>query len=251
MTSAQVLRGLAVFLTGALFLLSADRAAAQFGPPSTFLGTVADAEETITGGMLVEAYIGDTLCSLPSGGPSDSATFPYGEGEGRVMFYVVDVVGEAQVAGCGRDGVEVRIKIDGRFANETGHWRQGPVRMNLTFGEIEPAVQPTTTPTPPGAAETQTATSAGTGTAVPAATGTSGAAAAATGTGDVPAGNTAAVSAAQTRPGGLGTSVGSATYDDGGGFPVWGILLIALGALSLAGGAIGVIAAQRGGEDEA
>ncbi len=246
MTPATLPRMVAALLVAGLALVSVQRVAAQFGPPSTFLGTVADAERTIEDGMLVEAYVGDTLCSLPSGGPSDSITFPYGEGEGHVTFYIVDVVAAEQIEGCGRDGAEVRIKINGRFANQTGLWRRGLVRMDVTFGDVEPAVQPTQTPTPAAPAESPTPAGGDSQTAEAGGTASSGSPGVATS----PPDGGSALSAAQTRPGGLGSSVDATTFEKGGGFPVWGILLIGLGALSLAGGAIGIVAAQRSREDE-
>ncbi len=110
---------------------------AQFDPPSTVFGSIADSGGVVPAGVTVEAYIGDTLC-----GTKGRTEFT-GDGAARVTVYVVDVVSESQIAGCGTVGREVRVKIGDRFATQTAKWNPGPVQLDVTFGSASPAVSPT------------------------------------------------------------------------------------------------------------
>lgn len=252
MASSITARTLSALLAAALAMVAVGTAVAQFGPPSTFLGTVADEQGLIREGDNVEAYVGETLCSFPSGSPTDAMTFPYGEGDGRVLFYTVDVVSAGQRSGCGRDGSEVRVKIGDRFANETALWRAGPIRLDLTFGEIEPAVQPTATPTPTSEPQSPTPTPATVPTQAAGATSSPSASAddpTPVATSSTPS-ETSTPGGAEVRPGGLDSTADAANFDDGGSFPLSGILLVALGAVALVGGAVGIIAAQRNREED-
>lgn len=202
-------------------------AAAQFDPPSTIFGSVADSAGDVPDGLPVEAYIGDTLC-----GTKGSTEFT-GDGAARVTVYVVDVVSESQIAGCGAPGRDVRIKIGDRFASQTAKWNPGPVQLDLTFGSASPAVIPTFTPAP-------TRTPEPASTPQPGETGTP---ATAVGTVEtIPAGSPGAGSPVSSPSGGISSATPgaqSASTGSGGGFPVWGVVVLILGGIAAVGGGVG------------
>lgn len=211
----------------AFLLLSS--VAAQFQPPATVFGSISDSEGTVEEGLPVEAYIGDTLCG------SKGETVFTGDGDARVTVYVIDVESESQTPGCGREraGQQVRIKIGDRFASQTATWDPGPVRLDVTFGNATPVPIPTFTPTPtrtPGPANTprpgETPQPGGPGTVE-----------------TIPAGSPGAGSPVPSSPVGGITSEepGQQNSDsgDGGGVPLWAIVLLVLGGVGVVGGGVG------------
>lgn len=206
-------------------------ASAQFQPPSTVFGSVADAAGVVAAGLPIEAYVGATLC-----GTKGKTEFT-GEGAARVTVYFVDVFSESQTPGCGKDGAEIRIKVGDRFASQTTRWKAGPVQLDVTFGNATPAVIPTFTPapaTPTTAARTSPA--AGSATQAPTVAG-------AVAVGTIPAGSPGAGSPVPTLKGGVTSSTPAAqrsnAEDDGGGFPIWGIVLLVLLGVGAIGGGVG------------
>ncbi|HJP40816.1 MAG TPA: hypothetical protein QGF35_03830 [Dehalococcoidia bacterium] len=252
-------------MAGPLLVLTvgAESVGAQaFGPPQTVQGTIADKAGLVSEDLVVEGYVGETVCSFPSNNPDSrqGTTWHYGEGEGKIAVYSVHVVSAEQKPGCGRDGLEIRIKIGDRFADETVKWRAGLARLDITFGDIQAAQVPSPTPTAPASDSTEPAptstrvTDGSTdqggdqGTPVPTGTpdpeGQEKPTARATTTSSVAA--TSEPDGAVTRPGGLDDSQDEfARVEDDDGFPVWGILLVALAIVAAAGGAFGVLAAMR------
>lgn len=203
---------------------------AQFAPPSLVFGSVTDSAGPVAEGLPVEAYIGATLCS------SKGKTEFVGQGEGRVTAYVVTVLSEPDRAGCGKDGIEVRIKIGDRFAQQTAKWTSiGYVQLNVTFGNATPAAIPTFTPSP--ATPTTVARNS------PAAGGPTQGADSAAAVGTIPAGSPGAGSPVPTLKGGVISSTPAAqrssAEDDGGGFPIWGIVLLVLLGVGAIGGGVG------------
>lgn len=214
-------------------------AAAQFSPPSTVFGSVTDAAGPVASGLPVEAYIGDILC-----GTKGKTEFT-GDGAARVTVYFVDVVSESQTPGCGKDGAEVRIKLGDRFATQTTRWKAGPVQFDVTFGNATPAAIPTFTPT---IAKPTPASTPVPGTSPAAGSQTPGGA-----VGTIPAGSPGAGSPVPTLKGGLTSSTPAAqqgnTADDGG-FPVWGIVLLALVGIGAIGGGVGYAMSRTRATDE-
>ena len=224
----------AAAVAGAVALLAAAPASAQFDPPSTVFGSVADSAGPVPEGLPVEAYIGDTLCG------KDGKTEYTGEGSARVTVYAIDVVADSQIKGCGRSGAEVRIKIGDRFAPQTARWQPGPVQLDVTFGSATPAPIPTVTPTP-----TRTPAPGATGTPAPGqATPGSGGQGGSVAT--IPAGSPGAGSPV-TGGGVTSATPGqqNAAGDDGGGFPVWGVIVLVLGAIAAVGGGAGWVLARN------
>jgi hypothetical protein len=212
---------------GALLLL--QPASAQFQPPATVFGSISDAAGRVDAGLPVEAYIGDTLCG------SKGKTEFTGEGDARVTVYVIDVVDEGQTPGCGRLNAkqQVRIKIGDRFASQTATWDPGPVRLDVTFGNATPVPIPTFTPTPTRTPAPPTNTPRPGETLQPVAT--------------IPPGSPGAGSPVPTSPlGGItsgtpgaSSSAGGGDDGDGGGVPVWAVVLLVLGAVGVIGGGAG------------
>lgn len=222
----------------------ASQVQAQIGPPpATVFGSIADSAGDVPAGLPVEAYIGDFLCG-------ESRTEKTGEGSARVTVYSIHVLadGEGMGArkGCGKPGIEIRIKVGDRFAPGIVRWASGyPIRFDIVFGSATPAPIPTFTPTP-----ASTPTPSGSSPTAASPTGTP-PTEQSTGAGRTPA--VASPSPQATRPGGLASStpaLETGTADDDG-FPVWAALLGALGAVVLAGGGVGYALSRRrsGGED--
>jgi len=224
---------LAASLAGSVLFSTAN---AQFDPPSTVFGSVADSAGAVPAGLTVEAYIGDTLC-----GTKGRTEFT-GDGAARVTVYVVDVVSESQIAGCGVTGRDIRVKIGDRFAAQTAKWVPGPVQLDVTFGSATPAVIPTFTPVPtrtPVPASTpqpgQTITPAPAGTVE-----------------TIPAGSPGAGSPVSSPSGGITSATPGAqnASSSGGGFPVWGVVVLILGGIVAVGGGVGY-AMSRGSRNAA
>lgn len=230
----------AAFLSAAAAtaLLLIPQAYAQFNPPSTVFGSIADSAGPVDAGLTVEAYIDGKLC-----GTKGRTEFT-GEGSSRVTVYVVDVVSESQTAGCGKEGKEVKIKVGDRTAAQAAKWAPGPVQLDLTFGSASPAAIPTFTPAPtkapdPAATAAPGQTPGQTQTAQQVAT--------------IPPGSPGAGSPVPTSPRGGITSAtpGQAPATgggDSGGTPVWAIALLILGGLGAIGGGVGYYMA-RGNKD--
>jgi hypothetical protein len=214
-----------------------------FGPPMTVFGSVTDSAGAVPEGLPVQAFVGDRVCGK-------GRTQFTGDGESRVTVYFADVVSREQTSGCGSDGAVVRIQVGDRFAMQTGHWKMGPVQLDLTFGDATPAAIPTFTPAarttrPPATPDPASSEPAGSATPtanspVPAETG-------------VPA----TPSATPTLRGGLLTSAstgrgsgGSGGDDGGGGFPVWAAVVLVLGALATVGGGVGFAMARTRRDDD-
>lgn len=231
----------------AVIAVGAPDVHAQIGPPpATVFGSISDSAGDVPAGVPVEAYIGNLLCG-------ESRTEKTGEGAARVTVYAIHVLadgdGMGARKGCGKPGVEIRIKVGDRFAPGTVTWASGyPIRFDITFGNATPAPIPTFTPTP-------------TATPTPPRTTPTGDSATGTPTGLLPTEQPTATSGTSgpssptsqpTKPGGLASSTPAlATGASGGdGFPVWAALLGVLGAVVLVGGGVGFALSRRRSEDE-
>lgn len=256
----------------AMLLLSApvfaqQQSPAQGGipqPPSTIAGSIADEAGPVPAGLPVEALIGNNVCGT-------SETAYTGEGDARTTVYVVDVVSETQIEGCGRDGVAVRIRIGDRLSEQPVTWDQGLVVFNITFGDVDPAPIPTFTPTTqpvatntprPNATQPPTEATAGPGTPAGSTPGTGGdnqtatTTGSATATGSAPSGTRTATATptgevSSATPG----APDSGDDGDGGGVPVWAIVLLALGGIAAVGGGVGYMMSRSNatgsGDEEA
>ncbi len=246
-------RRLLIVAAVALALVSATvgkPAFAQFAPPSLVFGSVTDSAGPVSDGVPVEAYIGETLCS------SKGRTEYVGEGRARVTAYVVTVLSEPDRAGCGKDGIAVRIKIGDRFAPQSAKWSSvGYVQLDVTFGNATPAAIPTFTPQPAATAAPGASATAAPGAAATAAPGASAAAGVNTpaAVGTIPAGSPGAGSPVATLKGGVTSSTPAAqqTSTSGdGGFPIWGIVLLGLLGVGAIGGGIGYAMSRSRAADD-
>lgn len=133
--------GLALVAAAAFASLSLSFAAAQLAPPMSLYGSVAHEDGPVEAGLIVRAYIGDVLCGA---GETQYA----GEGAGRITIYFVQVLSDEDRPGCGILGEPVRIQVGEEFAAQAAPWYPGPVQLHLTFGDVQPAAIPTSTPVP-------------------------------------------------------------------------------------------------------
>jgi hypothetical protein len=249
---ALMLMLLAAAVGGGLVVLGSGRTAeAQiFGPPMTVFGSVTDSEGEVPAGLPVEAYVGNKVCGR-------GETQFTGEGSGRVTVYWADVHSREQTSECGAPGVEVRVKIGERFADQALQWRAGPAQLDVVFGSATPAPIPTFTPTPrnstPGTPEpppaTFTPTAPGTPTATASASPSLSPSVSPTNT------RTATPTATPTLAGGLATREAVTTTNGGGGtsdegFPVWAAVVIGVGVIVALGGGIGWAMARNRPEEE-
>jgi hypothetical protein len=130
--------------------------------------------------------------------------------ERGVAMYALVVMHESQSAGCGKEGVTVTFTVGGRAAEQTGRWKSGDQRVDLSVGQA-----------PPGATATGTV-SAGQGTSTPLVTPTS------AGSG---VGGTEVSSTAVARADGDGATDGQ---DDGGrGALIWAGVVMLVAAVGL------------------
>lgn len=240
-THSRLLRAAAaVVLAGVLTLAAAGPAGAQ-DPPSTVFGSIADSEGPIEEALPVVAYVGDVVCSYTGDDPRFKEETVYvGDGDGQVAMYTVNVFAATQRPGCGTEGAEVRIQIGDRVAPQTAIWRAGLVRMDITFGEATPVPIPTVTPTPTATASptpSEDDTPTPTGTVPP----TEGADDSTPEPGDTPM---------PTLQGGVTTGTSPIGGDNGGGgFPLWAVAALFIGAIVVVGGGIGFVMARQDTED--
>ena len=204
--------------------------AAQFGPPSTIYGSVTDEAGPVPAGLPVEAYIADKLCGKGN-------TEFTGDGAAKVTVYYADVFSREQTPGCGFEGAEVRFKIGERFAIQTAKWKAGPVQVDVTFGNVQPAAIPTFTPasrasTPLPAAQTPAAGAQSGNSQTPASEASA----------TLPP---AALTATATLSGGvISSTAANGSNGDDGGVPFWGMVVVVLGGIAVLGGGAGLVLAR-------
>lgn len=270
----------ALAVTALASLAMVERAQAQIPPPPAFVyGSITDEDGLIPEGVTVEAVINNTVCGTDE-------TRHTGEGDSRITYYAIDVAAQGQTDGCGEAGDTIRIRIGDELADGTVQWESGtPIQFDIVFGNVDPAPIPTftpvpegaATPTPPSASGQQTPTSGDTpgqggdnptdpgndgngdndndnGDSTPVAGGSG------TGTPSGEDGNgngNSEASATPTLDGelsdttpGVGGATGGDSDESGGGFPLWGAILLALGGLAAVGGGVGYFVARSNREEE-
>ena len=121
-------------------------------PPATFVGTVTVDGHSVSDGTEVVALIEGKVCGEGERVPGQKGTWTateaqpeYGIESGDSM-YVVGVVSDSQVPGCGTDGATVTFLIAGRPSQQVGLWRAGSNPLNLTVGTSPSAGELATTP---------------------------------------------------------------------------------------------------------
>lgn len=223
--------------------MAAGTAAAQLSePPSTIYGSITDEAGEVPAGTPIEAYVGNNLCG-------ESQTVYTGDGDARVTVYVVDVISDDQRSGCGTSGDAVRIRVGDRLSTKATLWEAGPVQFDIVFGEnVTPRPIPTFTPTPlPTVSPTGEAT-AGDGTTEPSGTSTATRTPTASRTG-TPSGTPEATGTGETSS--IPRPPQSGDEGDGGGFPLWGTVLLALIGLGLVGAGAGIVIARQSDDESA
>ena len=121
-------------------------------PPATFFGTVTVDGRSVSDGTEVVALIDSKVCSQEEQEPDRKGTWTATEAnpeysiESGDSLYVVDVVSDSQVPGCGTNGAIVTFLISERPAHQRGLWKAGSNPLNLTAGTPPPTGEPVATP---------------------------------------------------------------------------------------------------------
>jgi hypothetical protein len=121
-------------------------------PPATFAGTVTVDGHSVSDGTAVTALIDGKECGEGEKEPGQKGTWTATEARPEYdieigdSMYVVDVLSDSQIPGCGTDGATVTFLISGRPAHETGLWKSGSNPLNLTVGTSPDATESVTTP---------------------------------------------------------------------------------------------------------
>jgi hypothetical protein len=91
-------------------------------PRAWFRGNLYIDSQEAPRGTRIEALIGETVCgeTLTARDFNSSAT------RGATSLFQISVLSEAEIRGCGRDGAQIRFRVDDRFANETASWTAIP-----------------------------------------------------------------------------------------------------------------------------
>jgi hypothetical protein len=243
-------------LTGSFMLWSTASAQQGTVPPSAFAGTISLNGQPVPTEQLqtlrLEAFVNGTECT---GQPGQKFFFE----EGGVTLYRMDVLAQEDRAGCGKPGDNVEFFINGEKAPQEATWELGRlIIVNLNLGEGQPTDIPTPTATIPGStpdpdqpAPTRYVPTVESERDVVGSTDGQG------GDGDDPGsrGNDgggpsdegASTVGAESNDEGNGTRVQSAATsgDDGGGFPVWAGILIAVVGVGVVGGGAGTLLYKR------
>jgi len=120
-------------------------------PPATFYGTATVNGHSVSDGTVVIALIDSKQCGEGQRDTSHKGTWTATEAspeegiEAGDSLYVIDVVSDSQVPGCGTDGATVTFLVGGKPAYEKGQWVAGRNPLNLTAGILPTAGQPTAT----------------------------------------------------------------------------------------------------------
>jgi hypothetical protein len=200
-------------------------AIAQPSVPATFYGSVTIDGAPADAGLEVRGFVNGVDCSQSP--PGERLILR----DGTTAVYVLYVVHESQRAGCARDGSTVTFTIDGRSAVQTGAWKPGPLRLDLSTGSAPPIPLPSPTGTVAAALETAQ---------VPASS------AVATGTLSRPTGTPPTDDVRFERtpvPG--GTPQAPVSGDDSDGGSGVAVVLGVLAVLAIAGGGLGIVFARR------
>jgi hypothetical protein len=230
----------AITLAAAAMVARPPAARAQPQLPATYYGTASIDGKPPPAGSEVRGFIDGKDCTQGAPGSRPIAI------ENGVAEYVILVVHESQVPGCGHAGATVTFTIGGQAATQTSPWSADLHRLDLNAGSGAPVPLPTgtTTPTPPPGTTPATAPAS----PLPSAT-TTGATPAAPPTDDIPlpfltpkvSGGT---SVAATQAAEAGRSGGGGSGGDG--TPGWVLVAGGAAVVALVGGVAGVLLSRRG-----
>lgn len=129
-----------VALVAASFASALPSEAQPPSPPNRFFGSVTLDGAPAPGGTTVTASIGGVECG--------SAAVAVGE----TYAYVLDVVSDGDVSGCGSAGATVSFSVGGNPADQTATWTSGdftPLDLTATSAAPPTEVPPTEVPETP------------------------------------------------------------------------------------------------------
>jgi hypothetical protein len=125
------------FLAALALLCLPQGARAQAPPalPATFFGTVEVEGKPAPDGARVRAFVGGKNCT------QGDAARAFRDDDGLTR-YVITVVHDTQVAGCGIDGAIVEFTVDGAPATPSATWFGRPQEVNLSAARPPSASPP-------------------------------------------------------------------------------------------------------------
>jgi hypothetical protein len=129
----------AAALFAALALVAPAQAQAPPNVPATIFGTVTVEGAAARDGAVIRAYIDGKDCT------QDGTKAAVRDGD--VTHFVIPVVHETQVPGCGKVGSVITFTIDGAEASPGATWKDGPQEVNLQAGPGGSPVPTTPSPT--------------------------------------------------------------------------------------------------------
>ncbi|HXH23208.1 MAG TPA: hypothetical protein VNN10_14380 [Dehalococcoidia bacterium] len=104
-----------------------------------FVGAVYIDSAGASAGTAIEAVIGNTVCGQAVTAPGAS----HGpRGKAAASTFYIEVLGESERRGCGKDGDTIRFRSGGRFANEVAVWKAMPPRAPTMFSGSAAASYP-------------------------------------------------------------------------------------------------------------
>ena len=121
-------------------------------PPATFFGSATVDGHSVSDGTAVLALIDSKVCGEAEREPGYKGTWTATEAspedgiESGDSMYVVDVLSDSQVPGCGTDGATVTFLIADKPSHQVGLWRAGSNPLNLTAGTTPDAGEEPTSP---------------------------------------------------------------------------------------------------------
>jgi hypothetical protein len=143
------LRALLALSACCVAALGVTGAAAQPSIPATFFGSVSIDGQPVPDGTQVRGFVDGKDCTQAPPGDNRGTVR-----EGDAAAYVITVVHESQLEGCGAEGKTVTFKIGDRDATQTAPWKIGLQHLDLNAGSGKALPLPTASAT--SSAPTQT-----------------------------------------------------------------------------------------------
>ncbi|MEO9256207.1 MAG: hypothetical protein ABI305_11730, partial [Tepidiformaceae bacterium] len=142
-------RALVALFSATVCALGVAAAAAQPSIPATFYGSASIDGQSVPDGTEVRGFVDGKDCTQPAPGGNRGTVR-----DGDASAYVITVVHDSQIEGCGKDGKTITFKVGDRDAAQTAPWKVGPLHLDLNAGSGQPIALPTPSAQAPDAGQT-------------------------------------------------------------------------------------------------